>query len=269
MAMLPSFITADFVAREVNYAMEPFEWGKADRATVDAFHGPQWAAKWNQMADEIVTMGFKAIDIWVAHLNPTRVNGAMVSELADILKKHDLKVVAYTGGLGKPNMTIAEGKQVYDVAKGIGTPLIDVGLNLTNAKLAYDLGKEYGIKYAMENHPEKNPQEILAKIGNYGEIIGVAQDTGFWGMFDYDAVKATYELKDHLMHMHLKQMHNTFWGWHSCAFDDGVVNIPGVIDALKKIGYDGAVSVEHEPHAWDPTFEVARSLKLLNKWLAE
>ena len=266
--MEPSFITANYVARESGYAMRPFNWGDADRATVDAFHGPSFSRKFDELASVVAGLGFKAIDIWVAHLNPTRASPGMVDEAVAILKKHSLKVVAYTAGLGRPNMTVAEGEQVYKVAKAIGTPILDVGLHPTNAKLAYDLGKEFGIRYAIENHPEKTPREVLARIGDYGEVIGIAQDTGFWGMFNYDAVKATHELKDHLFHMHLKQMKREGEGWECCGYDEGVVNIEGVVGALKTIGYDGAVSIEIETMYHDPTPEVKTSLKLLKQWLA-
>jgi sugar phosphate isomerase/epimerase len=153
------------------------------------------------------------------------------------------------------------------VAKAIGAPVLGVGLHPSNAQLAYDLGKEYGIKYAIENHPEKNPQELLARIGKFGDVIGVTQDTGFWGQFGYDAVKATHELKDHLLHMHLKQVHQTPDGWHSCAYDAGVVDIKGVVDALLADGYTGAVSVEHEPAHHDPMPETSHSAQLLRGWL--
>jgi sugar phosphate isomerase/epimerase len=169
--------------------------------------------------------------------------------------------------LGRADIARADAVKVYEAAKTIGAPVLGVGLNPSNARLAYDLGKEYGVKYAIENHPEKNPQELLARIGDYGEVIGVTQDTGFWGQFGYDAVKATHELKDHLLHMHLKQVHNTPDGWHSCAYDEGVVDIAGVVDALEEIGYSAAVSVEHEPAHEDPTPAVVRSAKLLRGWL--
>jgi L-ribulose-5-phosphate 3-epimerase len=265
--MVPSFITANLVAKEVGYKLDPFNWGIADKATRDAFHGPNFARKFDELCATVAGIGFKAIDIWVAHLDPERVSDGMVSEAKDILKRHSLKVVAYTAGLGRPNMTVAEGEKVYKVAKAIGTPVIDVGLNLTNAQLAFDLGKEYGIKYAIENHPEKNPQEVLAKIGPYGEWIGIAQDTGFWGMFGYDAVKATHELKDHLFHMHLKQMKRVGEHWVCCAYKDGIVNINGVVQALKDVGYTGAISIETETEDHSPIAEVASSLNDLNSWL--
>jgi L-ribulose-5-phosphate 3-epimerase len=263
-----SFITANYVAREVNYSLRPFNWGAADKATVEAFHGPQFGEKFDELCRLVTEAGFANIDVWVAHLNPFVASRSMVDEAASILKARGLTVVAYTGGLGRPDMTRADAEKVYQTAKAIGAPVLGVGLHPTNARLAYDLGQEYGIKYAIENHPEKNPQELLARIGDYGEVIGVTQDTGFWGMFNYDAVKATHELKDHLLHMHLKQVHQTADGWHSCAYDQGVVDIQGVVGALKEIGYQGAISVEHEPAHEDPTPAVVHSAQLLRKWLA-
>lgn len=262
-----SFVTANFVARESGYALRPFNWGTADRATVEAFHGPNFSDKFDELCRLVRDAGFQNIDLWVAHLNPFVASTAMVEEAASILKHHRLRVVAYTGGLGRPDLTRAEAEKVYRTAKAIEAPLLGVGLNPSNARLAYDLGKEYGIKYAIENHPEKNPQELLARIGDYGEVIGVTQDTGFWGMFGYDAIKATHELKDHLLHLHLKQVHQTDDGWHSCAYDEGVVDIRGVVGALKEINYQGAISVEHEPAHEDPTPAVVHSAELLRGWL--
>lgn len=263
-----SFITANYVAREVGYALRPFNWGAADRATVEAFHGPQYATKFDELCRLVTGAGFTAIDVWVAHLNPFVATRSMVDEAAAILRQHGLRVVAYTGGLGRPELTPADAEKVYETARAIGAPLLGVGLHPTNARLAYELGKAYGIKYAIENHPEKSPRELLARIGEYGEVIGVTQDTGFWGMFGYDAVTATHELKDHLLHMHLKQVQQTLDGWHSCAYDEGVVDIPGVVNTLKEIGYQGAISVEHEPANEDPTPAVVHSAELLRKWLA-
>jgi len=262
-----SFITANYVAREVSYALRPFNWGAADRATVEAFHGPQFDRKFDEVCGLVREAGFSNIDVWVAHLNPFVASPSMVDAAVAILQRHGLRVVAYTGGLGRPDLTRADAEKVYQTAKAIGAPVLGVGLNPSNARLAYDLGKEYGIRYAIENQPERSPQELLARIGDYGEVIGVTQDTGFWGEFGDDAVKATHELKDHLFHMHLKQVRQTPEGWVTCAYDEGVVDIPGVVNALEEIGYQGAVSVEHEPAYADPLPTVVHSAKLLRDWL--
>jgi sugar phosphate isomerase/epimerase len=268
-APVRSFITANFVAQEVGYALHPFTWAAADLATQEAFHGPAFAGKFDDLCARVAGLGFDAIDLWVAHLNPLRASDGMVDEAVAILQRHGLRVVAYTAGLGRPERTRREAERIYEVAKAIGAPLLGVGLHPDHARLAYDLGREYGIRYAIENHPERTPAELLARIGPYAGVIGLTQDTGFWGMFGYDAVAATYELREHLLHLHLKQMKQRADGeWECAAYDDGVVDIRGVAGALKAIGYDGAISIEIETSDTDPSPLVARSLALLNQWLA-
>ncbi|MEO7912240.1 MAG: sugar phosphate isomerase/epimerase, partial [Roseiflexaceae bacterium] len=58
-------------------------------------------------------------------------------------------------------------------------------------------------------------------------------------------------------------------GHETCALGDGVVDIPGVLKALKEIGYTGVVTIEHEPYDHDPTAACALSLKRAAAWWAE
>ena len=55
-------------------------------------------------------------------------------------------------------------------------------------------------------------------------------------------------------------------GHATCALGDGVVDILGVLAALKELGYTGAVSIEHEPYGYDPTEEVKLSLRRVKAW---
>jgi L-ribulose-5-phosphate 3-epimerase len=262
-----SFITANYVARELGYRGWT-DWGAADRATVEAFHGPRFGQKFDELCRQVVEAGFQQVDLWVAHLNPFVATDSMVDEAAAILKERGLQVVAYTGGLGRPEgMPREQAERVYRVAGAIGAPLLGVGLHPSNARLAYELGREHGIKYAIENHPERTPQELLARIGDYGPWIGVTEDTGFWPGFGYDPVQATRELKDHLLHVHLKQVRQRDDGWDTCAYDEGVIDMRAVVETLKEIGYAGALSVEHEPPDHDPTPAVVRSAAQLRSWL--
>src|SRR5437773_4541394 len=94
-------MTANYVAREIGYRGWT-DWGAADRATVQAFHGPQFGQKFDELCGLVVAAGFRQVDLWVAHLNPFVATDSMVDEAASILRARGLQVVAYTGGLGRP-----------------------------------------------------------------------------------------------------------------------------------------------------------------------
>ena len=54
---------------------------------------------------------------------------------------------------------------------------------------------------------------------------------------------------------------------NSCAYDEGAIDMRAVVDVLKEIGYQGALSVEHEPRDHDPMPAVVRSAAQLRGWL--
>jgi sugar phosphate isomerase/epimerase len=142
------------------------------------------------------------------------------------------------------------------------------GFHPANGPLVAELAARYGIRMGLENHPQKSAQEVIDIVAPFAPWVGAANDTGWFATQGYDAVRATYELRDYLVHMHLKDI--TVPGGHeTCALGDGVVDIPGVLKALKEIGYTGAVTIEHEPYDHDPTAACALSLKRVKAWWAE
>jgi sugar phosphate isomerase/epimerase len=127
--------------------------------------------------------------------------------------------------------------------------------------------QKYDLKLGLENHPEKTPQEMLAKIGDGGAgRIGTAVDTGWYGTQGYDAAQAIERLGRHIVHVHLKDVLAP-GGHQTCRFGQGCVPLEACVRALEKIGYSGNYSVEHEPETSDPTEDCQASLAMLQNWL--
>jgi L-ribulose-5-phosphate 3-epimerase len=79
-------------------------------------------------------------------------------------------------------------------------------------------------------------------------------------------VLALVELRNHLFHVHLKDVLAV--GAHeTCRFGKGIVPIARCVETLDRIGYTGAISVEHEPDHFDPTADVRASLRQLQRWM--
>ena len=260
-----SFITANYVARELAYHMTE-GWMQGDAATQHAFRPiASFGQKFEDMLLDIKSLGFDALDLWGAHLNPDWATSEHFVIAKDLLDKHNLKVLSIANGVA--SLDYLEG--FCKVANALGVPVVAGGAAFLKTQRADSVAilKHYNVKLGIENHPEKTPTELLEQIGDGADgYIGASPDTGWWGTHGYSAPKSFQELKDHIFTVHLKDV-KTIGGHETCRFGQGVVNIKGCIEVLKTIGYTGSVGVEHEPEHFDPTQDVRESLKLLQEWM--
>ena len=161
-------------------------------------------------------------------------------------------------------------RKTVDICVALDIPVLGGGGSLVERDHngVADLMREYNLVYGLENHPEKTPNEILAKIGtnDLADAIGVAMDTGWFGTYGFDAPTATTILAPRLVHVHLKDVLEA--GSHkTCRYGEGVVEIQRTVEALLSSGYTGGISIEHEPEDHDPRSEVAECLQMLRSWL--
>jgi sugar phosphate isomerase/epimerase len=157
------------------------------------------------------------------------------------------------------------------LAVAVGTDLLGGSTSVLDVDRARAVAllHQYDLRLGLENHPEKTPAAMLDKIGDGGDgRIGTALDTGWYGTQGYDAAQAILDLQDHLFHVHLKDVRQV--GAHeTCRYGEGIVPVEACVAMLKKIGYTGAISVEHEPELFDPSDDCRANLVLLRAWLTE
>jgi sugar phosphate isomerase/epimerase len=260
-------MTANYVARQVGYNMTE-GWGQGDGATNEYFKPIEtYADRLGEYLRDVRAMGFDALDLWLPLLNYTWATDAHVQTAADLLKQHGLQVVSLAGWFGA---TPEDFEKVCEMATALDCTILGGGTSMVTKDRPFviDTLHKYGVRWGFENHPEKTPQEVLDKIGDDGDgVIGVAIDTGWFGTQGYDAARAIEELGDRLFHVHLKDVRSA--GAHdTCRFGEGVVPIEACVQTLKRLGYNGAVCIEHEPEHSDPTEDVKASLAMLQGWLS-
>ena len=241
-----SFMSANYVAREVGYAMHG--WGHGDRATNDAFRPLEtYAERLDEVLADIRALGFDAVDLWGGHLNPTWATDEHVAVACELLARHGLRVATL-----EVFVELDEVGRACEIAGAVGTRVI--------AGFAPP-GLPDGFRLAVENHYEKTPAELLARTDD-----GVCIDTGWWATQGYDPVRAIEELGDRILHVHLKDVlegteHVT------CRWGLGCVDVEGCIRALQRLGYADALSVEHEPEHEDPSEDCRSMRAMLKGWL--
>lgn len=253
-----SFITANYVAREVGWAIKGWEHG--DRATNEAFAPLEtFGERFGTLLDEIRGLGFDTVDIWGAHLNHHWATDEHVSLARGLIDERGLSVGSYQVNAAPRSLA-----RVCEIAAALGTPMLSGNVPLDDDRLPALLAG-HGLRFAFENHPEeKTPQEVRAKIGDNGACV----DTGWFGTNGYSAPQAIEELGERVWHVHLKDVLAVGEPHETCRWGEGIVDVEGCSRALQKIGYTGAIVVEHEPETFDPSDEIRSMREQLEGWLA-
>jgi L-ribulose-5-phosphate 3-epimerase len=255
-----SFMTANYVAREVGYAMHG--WGHGDTATNEAFAPIEtYPEKIDVLLADVRALGFEGVDIWGAHLSPDWATDEHVEACVDALRRHGLTVTTYATWVGAGNV-----ERSCELALALDTAIIGGGFSGDPETLAPTLEK-YGVRLAIENHPEKTPAEVLEKIRRGGGNFGATVDTGWWGTQGYDAAQAIEELAEHVLHVHLKDVLALGEPHETCRWGDGIVPIEPCVRALQRTGYTGPIAVEHEPETLDPSNDIRAMRDQLERWL--
>lgn len=263
-----SFMTANYVARQVGYHMTE-GWGQGDRATNEYFRPLEtFPERFEEILRDVRDAGFDTLDLWMAHLSWEWATPEHVAAAVELLRKHDLKVASLGGGFGSTREDFAAACRI---AVAVDTTILggNTALLAQDRETVVSLLREHDVRLAIENHPERTPEEMLAKIGDGADgRLATAVDTGWYATHGYNAAQAIERLQGHILHVHLKDI--TEPGKHiTCRYGEGVVPLHGCVEALRRGGYEGVISVEHEPEEHDPTEDVRASAEMLRGWLTE
>jgi sugar phosphate isomerase/epimerase len=181
-----------------------------------------------------------------------------------------LQVTSLAGWFGS---TREELERSCQLAVGLGATILGGNTALVTSDVAdraflVDRLRWYDLTLGIENHPEKSPDEVLAKIGDgAGGRIGTALDTGWFATQGYDAPTSIKDLAGHIVLLHLKDVLKAGMPHETCRYGQGVAKIAECVAEVKVLGYAGAITVEHEPEHADPTEDCIVSVGMLRGWL--
>jgi sugar phosphate isomerase/epimerase len=248
-----SFMGANYVARELGYDGVD-DWGRNDEATNAAFSPlDTYGERLDAVLGGIRAAGFDRIDLWTAHLHWRWATPQHLVIATEALDRHGLEVVSMAGNVGTTPGDLAAACRV---ATAVGTRILG-GMGdvlLADRETTAAVLREHRVRLGLENHPERTPDEVLAKLGDDTDVLGVTVDTGWFATHGYDPAAAIRELDARVVHVHLKDVERP--GEHvTCPHGTGCVDIVACLEALAAIGYTGPLSIEHEPFDHDPTPE--------------
>jgi sugar phosphate isomerase/epimerase len=181
-----------------------------------------------------------------------------LAAIKEILKKHQIQPVAI-GVIGIP--TDEEGaRKVFAFAKELGIGVINT--ESTNAiDMIEKMVKEFDIKVGYHNHPRRpndenykvwDPNYILELTKGRDARIGSCADMGHWTNSGLSAAESIRLLKGRVVSSHIKEIAKG--GTAVVPAGTGRANLPEALKALKEVGFEGPISIEHEAN-WDNNLE--------------
>lgn len=131
-----------------------------------------------------------------------------------------------------------------------------------------ELVKKYDIKLAIHNHGPgddlyRSPNNVFEKIKDLDKRIGLCIDIGHVVRIGEDPIPMIKKYNDRLYDMHMKDVNKVAEDGTPVEIGRGVIDIPGVINALKQIGYSNQVAIEYEKDADDAVPGLAESVGYL------
>jgi sugar phosphate isomerase/epimerase len=249
-----AFVTANLVARVSDYRFELSRWGEQHQKTVAATDEQAW----RDICREIAQTGFDAIEIWQAHAAPEVLNRERAATWKAIMNDHGLKAIGYAGTLSS---------ETIEICHWLGITQINGGIGQNTPEQATRLCAQSGMRFNMENHPQKSSAEVLKVIGGGNEWLGACVDTGWFGTQGVSAPQMIRELGPLVRHTHIKDVEATD-GHKTCLLGEGVAQVAESIAALKDIGYTGWYAWEDEPEDRNPFDSAVRNRQWIEQRIA-
>jgi sugar phosphate isomerase/epimerase len=167
----------------------------------------------------------------------------------------------------------SELRNAFEYARHAGIPTI-VCSPVREALPALEaLVKEFDIKLAIHNHgPEDklwpSPLDVWEAVQKLDQRIGICVDVGHTAHCGVDPTQAIRTCSARLYDVHMKDLESKGPRARPIEVGRGVLDIRGILRALRDVGFNGHVGLEHEKDMNDPVPGVAESIGYIRGTLA-
>ena len=159
----------------------------------------------------------------------------------------------------------AEIDRAFEYAKNIGVKLI-VGIP-TYELLPYveSKVKEYGFYYAIHLHgPDiatfQDADEVWNHVKDLDSRIGMCLDIGHDTRNGKDPIADMQKYHSRVFDIHIKDVTCGNKTGYSLELGRGIIDFPSFVKMLRKVGYSGVCSLEHEKEMTDPFMGISESI---------
>lgn len=185
-----------------------------------------------------------------------------IDEIIGKFKNADLNVY----GVGVVYMTSKDFvDQAFEYAKMAGAKVMICAPNYDLLPYVNEKVRSEDFKLAIHNHGPDNPlypnaTDIWNHIKDLDPKIGICIDIGHTMRDGADPAKDILKYGSRIYDVHIKDVDKASKEGKTVEMGRGIINIPSVIDALKKVKFTGSCSLEFEKDETDPLAGIAESV---------
>ena len=159
----------------------------------------------------------------------------------------------------------AEVDKAFEYAKKVGVKLIIGVPNYELLPYVDKKVKEYDFKLAIHLHgPDiktyPDAEDVWNHVKDLDPRIGMCLDIGHDTRNGKDAVADLKKYQSRVFDIHIKDVTGTTKLGYSLEVGRGVINFPAFVKMLRKVGYSGVCSLEHEINMDNPFMGIAESI---------
>lgn len=215
--------------------------------------------------DEVIKvskrLAFKSVSLKSMHM-PLESSAEEIKSMA--AKVRDAGLDLYGAGVIYMK-TAKDVDNAFDYASAAGLAMIVGAPGHELLPQVNELVKKHNIKLAIHNHGPgddqyHSPSDVYARVKDLDKRIGLCIDIGHVVRIGEDPASLIEKYKDRLYDMHMKDEDKAVADGKPVEVGRGVIDIPAVIRALKKINYQGCVAFEFEKDGDDPVPGLAESV---------
>ncbi len=153
----------------------------------------------------------------------------------------------------------------FEYAKRVGVKLIVGVPNYELLPYVDKKVKEYDFHYAIHLHgPDiatyPDAEDVWNHVKDLDPRIGMCLDIGHDTRNGKDPVADLKKYKSRVFDIHIKDVTGTTKLGYSLEVGRGVIDFPAFVKMLRKVGYTGVCSLEHEKDMTDPFMGIAESI---------
>ncbi len=214
---------------------------------------------------KIKELGLKYVEFYPNHM-PVSTDAKVLAEYNEKCQAAGIKPMAYgVTPLADPGVA----RKTFEFAKAVGLYTITSTFNAKQALAIDKLCEEFpDIHVGIHNHgptdPFKKPEDVLEVVKDRHKNIGATADLGHYIRSKQDPLEVIEKLKDRLYGIHFKDFKFVTTDGkekdQETIVGDANLKVKEVLAALKKVNFQGCISLEYEKDGPNLMAEVKEAL---------